>query len=58
MFAHKLPSRFEWFKFALQFGNTNHPGNELDVFLLEEILVLSLRVPCDEAYRRCARIDD
>jgi hypothetical protein len=57
MFAHKLPSRLEWLKFALQLGNADHSGNELDVLLLETILVLSLRVLCDEAYRRCAWID-
>jgi len=57
MFPHKLSSRLEWLKFALQLGNTDHPGNELDVLLLEEVLVLSLRVLCDEAYGRCAWID-
>ena len=57
MLAHKLPPWFEWLKLALQLGNTDHSGNELDILLLEEILVLSLRVLCDEAYGRCSWID-
>ena len=57
MFAHKLPSRFEWLEFAFQLCNTDHSGDELNILLLEEIFVLSLRVLCDEAYGRCAWID-
>lgn len=57
MFAHKLPSRLKWPKFALQLGNSDHSGNEFDVLFLKKILVLSLRVFCDETYGRRARID-
>ena len=58
MLAHKLPSRLEWLKFALQLGDSDHSRNKLDVLLLENIFVLSLRVFCDEAYGCYAWIDD
>lgn len=57
MFAHKLPSRLKWLEFALQLGNSDHLGNEFDILLLEKILVLPLRVFCDETYGCCTWID-
>jgi len=53
----EYPSGLKWLEFPLQLFDSNNPGYEFDVVLLEQMFIFTLRILRDKTYCRRSGID-